>query len=131
VLAGDPVWLGEFDKLRLPYNINSLTQASATFVLGHKNVLDEQTARLRADREALYAELGRLPGLRVWPSSANFILFRTESRPAGEVFARLREQGVLIKNLSGAGGVLANCLRVTVGTPDENAAFLAALKKAL
>jgi histidinol-phosphate aminotransferase len=131
VLAGDPAWLRELDKLRLPYNINSLTQVSAEFALEHKQVLDEQAARLRGDRESLFSELGQLPGVRAWPSAANFILFRTDTKPADEVFARLRQQGVLIKNLSGAGGVLANCLRVTVGLPAENAAFLAALKLAL
>lgn len=130
MLAGDPAWLAEFDKLRLPYNINSLTQASAGFALEHKAVLDEQAARLRADREALYQALAAMPGVQVWPSAANFLLFRTAT-PADRVFARLREQRVLIKNLAGAGGVLAGCLRVTVGTPDENAAFLAALRTAL
>ena len=130
ILAGDPAWLAEFDKLRLPYNINSLTQASAGFALKHKDVLDEQAARLRAGRALLLQELAALPGVRVWPSAANFILFRT-AKPADAVFAALRQQGVLIKNLSGAGGVLADCLRVTVGTPQENAAFLAALRTAL
>lgn len=131
VLAGDPAWLSEFDKLRLPYNINSLTQASAGFALEHKDVLDAQAAQLRVDREALAQALGAMPGLRVWPSAANFILFRCERKPANDVFAALKAQGVLIKNLSGAGGVLANCLRVTVGTPQENGAFLAALRQAL
>jgi histidinol-phosphate aminotransferase len=130
VLAGDPAWLAEFDKLRLPYNINSLTQASAEFALKHKDVLDEQAARLRAERERLLQELAALTGVQVWPSAANFILFRTDAS-ADAVFAALRQQAVLIKNLSGAGGVLTNCLRVTVGTPEENAAFLAALRKAL
>jgi histidinol-phosphate aminotransferase len=130
VLAGDPAWLAEFDKLRLPYNINSLTQASAVFALKHKDVLDEQAARLRTGRARLVQDLAALPGVQVWPSAANFILFRT-GKAADTVFAALRQQGVLIKNLSGAGGVLANCLRVTVGTPDENAAFLAALSRAL
>jgi histidinol-phosphate aminotransferase len=131
VLAGDPAWLAEFDKVRLPYNINSLTQASAAFALRHKAVLDEQAAQLRAGREQLFQALSALPGVTVWPSAANFILFRTGRRPAAEVFAALRQQRVLIKNLSGAGGVLADCLRVTVGTPEENAAFLAALRNAL
>jgi len=131
VLAGDPAWLSEFDKVRLPYNINSLTQASASFVLQHRDVLDRQAAQLRASREQLARELGSLPGIRVWPSAANFILFRSETRPGTEVFEALQSSGVLIKNLSGAGGALANCLRVTVGAPDENAAFLAALKRAL
>jgi len=130
ILAGEPAWLAEFDKLRLPYNINSLTQASAGFALQHKDVLDEQAARLRAERTRLSQELAALPGVQVWPSAANFILFRT-AKPADVVFAALREQDVLIKNLSGAGGVLANCLRVTVGTPEENAAFLSAMRKTL
>ena len=130
VLAGDPAWLAEFDKLRLPYNINSLTQASAGFALKHKDVLDEQAARLRAERTRLLQELATVPGVQVWPSAANFILFRT-AQPADAVFAALRQQGVLIKNLSGNGGVLADCLRVTVGTPDENTAFLAALRQVL
>jgi len=129
VLAGEPAWLNEFDKLRLPYNINSLTQASATFALEHKDVLDAQAAQLRADRAPLFRELSALPGVKAWPSAANFILFRVPN--ASTVFARLRDQKVLIKNLAAAGGVLADCLRVTVGTPDENAAFLAALRLAL
>ena len=129
ILAGDPAWLNEFDKLRLPYNINSLTQASAEFALRHKAVLDEQAARLRAGREMLYKELAALPGVTVWSSAANFILFRIAN--AAQVFERLRERKVLIKNLAGAGGVLADCLRVTVGTPEENAAFLTALRQSI
>jgi histidinol-phosphate aminotransferase len=131
ILAGDPAWLAELDKLRLPYNINSLTQASAEFALRHKSVLDEQAALLRTEREALFRELSVLPGVRAWPSAANFILFRTERSPAAAVFEGLRFRGVLIKNLSGAGGVLSDCLRVTVGTPEENLAFLTALKRTL
>jgi histidinol-phosphate aminotransferase len=130
ILAGDPAWLAEFDKLRLPYNINSLTQVSAGFALQHKEVLDEQAARLCAERARLLQDLAALTGVQVWPSAANFILFRT-AKPADAVVAALREQGVLIKNLSGTGGVLANCLRVTVGIPEENAAFLAVLRKTL
>ncbi len=131
VLAGEPRWLEEFNKVRLPYNINALSQASVEFALTHRAVLDEQAARIRADRETLYAALADLPGLTVWPSSANFILFRVERRPAGEVFAALKEQGVLIKNLDGSHPALAGCLRVTVGAPEENVRFLDALKKAL
>lgn len=131
VLAGGPRWLDEFNKVRLPYNINALSQASAEFALTHWAVLDGQAARIRADRETLYAELADLPGLTAWPSSANFILFRVEGRPAGEVFAALKGQGVLIKNLDGSHPALAGCLRVTVGAPEENARFLDALKKVL
>ncbi|HEY8554677.1 MAG TPA: histidinol-phosphate transaminase [Burkholderiales bacterium] len=130
LLAGDPDWIAELDKLRLPYNINSLTQASIEFALAHQEAFERQCERIRAERETLYQALARLPGVTVWPSAANFLLFRTE-RPAGEVHARLREAGILIKNLDAAGGALAGCLRVTVGTPEENAAFLAALAQAL
>ena len=126
ILAGDPAWLAEFDKLRLPYNINSLTQASAVFALEHKDVLDAQAAQLRADRALLYKELAALPGVQVWPSAANFILFRVPQ--AAAVFACLREQKVLIKNLD---ATIPGCLRVTVGKPEENVAFLTALRAAL
>jgi histidinol-phosphate aminotransferase len=99
------------------------------FALEHKSVLDQQAAQLRADRALLYQELAALPGVKVWPSAANFILFRVKN--AAAVFTRLREQKVLIKNLAGAGGALSDCLRVTVGTPAENTAFLMTLKKSL
>lgn len=131
MLAGPSEWLSEIDKTRLPYNINVLTQASAEFALEHRAVLDDQTGRIRADRADLLAALSGLTGLKVYPSEANFILFRTPSGKADGIFAGLRQRGILIKNLSGAGGALADCLRVTVGTKGENAAFLVALEAQL
>ncbi|MDZ7662271.1 histidinol-phosphate transaminase [Thiohalophilus sp.] len=131
LLAGNPAWLNEFDKVRLPYNISSLTQASAEFALQNRDVLDAQTDQICADRETLYAELNKIDGLTVYPSKANFILFRTRPGKATAIFEGLKGEGVLIKNLDKAGGLLKDCLRVTVGTPEENAAFLAALKKVL
>jgi len=130
VLAGDPSWLTEFDKLRLPYNINVLTQVSAEFAVAHAEILNIQAAQIRADRAQLYLDLERVPGVRVWPSAANFLLFRT-AKPADVVFAEMRRRGVLIKNLAGAGGALAGCLRVTVGTSAENAVFLETLIQVL
>jgi histidinol-phosphate aminotransferase len=131
VLAGAAPWLQDFDKVRLPYNINSLTQASAEFALTHIDEFNGQCNRIRVEREGLYRRLAELPGIEVWPSRANFILFRTHTRPAGAVHAALRDNGILIKNLDAAGGLLRGCLRVTVGTPEENQAFLAALEKVL
>ena len=131
LLAGPAAWLAEIDKVRLPYNINVLTQASALFALQHKATLDEQTGWIRRDRAQLFAALDGLAGVQPCPSEANFILFRTPAGRADAVFDALRAQGVLIKNLSPAGGRLRDCLRVTVGTPQENAAFLAALRQAL
>ena len=129
LLAGPKAWLEEFDKLRLPYNINVLTQESADFALAHREVLDEQTRQISRDRESLFAALAAMDGITPFPSRANFILFRVEG-DADAVFASLKAQGVLIKNLNPAGGPLSGCLRVTVGTPDENAAFLQALQSA-
>jgi histidinol-phosphate aminotransferase len=129
LLAGPPEWLSELEKTRLPYNINTLTQASAELALRHRAVFDEQTARIRADREALHARLAALLGLTVFPSRANFLLFRVPEGRAGAFFEGLKAAGVLVKNLDGAGGPLRDCLRVTVGTPEENAAFLTALQK--
>ncbi len=130
LLAGPEAWLGEFDKVRLPYNINVLTQVSADFALQHRDVLEAQTAQICRDREHLWQALAALPGVTPFPSRANFILFRVAG-DADAVFAALKAQGVLIKNLNPAGGPLAGCLRVTVGRPEENAAFLQALQSAI
>lgn len=129
LLAGPTQWLVEFDKTRLPYNINILTQVSARFALSHREVLDQQTRQICTDRESLMQALMGIEGITPFPSQANFILFRVADTDA--VFAGLQEKGVLIKNLNGAGGALAGCLRVTVGTPEENEAFIIALKDVL
>lgn len=129
VLAGPGQWLAHVDKVRLPYNVNVLTQAVADKVLQHEDLLAQQAAAIRAERTRLFRDLGRLPGVRPFPSDANFLLFRTDG--AGRVFEDLKRQGILIKNLDGSHPALAGCLRVTVGTPEENARFLGALKQAV
>jgi histidinol-phosphate aminotransferase len=129
LLAGAPQWLDQLDKVRLPYNVNVLTQCVAEAVLGHADVLEAQAAAIRAERSRLAAALAARPGVTAFDSDANFILFRVPG--AQRVFEGLKERGVLIKNLAGSHPLLENCLRVTVGTPQENAAFLAALDGAL
>ena len=131
MLAGPRSWLDEFNKVRLPYNIGVLTQASAGFALAHLALMDAQAGQIRAERERLFKTLNVMKGVQAWPSQANFILFRVEQGDADRVFEGLRQHGVLIKNLNPAGGLLKNCLRVTVGTPEENAAFLGALEAVL
>lgn len=131
MLIGRGEWLGQIDKLRLPYNIGTLTQASATFALENFDVLREQTRQIRAERERVAAALAQLPALTVWPSEANFLLFGAPAGSAGAVHRRLCERGVLVKNLDGSHPTLADCLRVTVSTAEENNAFLAALAAAL
>ncbi|MDQ1362407.1 MAG: histidinol-phosphate aminotransferase [Pseudomonadota bacterium] len=131
LLAGSPKWINEFDKVRLPYNINILTQISAKFALDHADVFEKQAAEIRQQRGWLLDELKKIPDLVVYPSRANFILLRLQKADANKVFESLKKNGVLIKNLDPAGGALKQCLRVTVGAPDENRAFVAALKKSL
>jgi histidinol-phosphate aminotransferase len=123
--AGSGRWLRQFDKLRLPYNINVLTQMVAETVLAEHSVLDAQAAAIREERGRLHEAIGRLPGVTAYPSRANFILFRVND--AAGVFERLRQHKVLIKNLHGSHPWLAGCLRVTVGMPRENQIFLSAL----
>lgn len=129
LLAGRDAWLAHVDKVRLPYNINVLTQLVAEQVLRHDALLAQQAAAIKAERARLFEELQRTPGVRSFPSDANFILFKTGA--AEQVFNDLKRQGVLIKNLHGSHPALADCLRVTVGTPAENAEFLGALGKAV
>lgn len=125
-LAGLPAWLNEFDKVRPPYNVNVLTQAAADFLLDHVSVLDAQAAQLRDERTKLAAAVAQLPGAEVFPSAGNFLLVRVPD--AAAVFDALLTERVLIKNVSKMHPLLANCVRLTVGSPDENAQLLAALK---
>ncbi|MEE2729248.1 MAG: histidinol-phosphate transaminase [Pseudomonadota bacterium] len=131
MLFGPGEWLGEFEKVRLPYNINVLTEASAKFALNHYDVMKAQTTELRKNRSELLAALQNLPFSKVWPSEANFILARTRAAQARPVFERLKEAGVLIKCLDGAHPQLQDCLRFTVGTADENRLLLQALHGAM
>lgn len=126
-LVGPSAWLDEIDKVRLPYNINVLTQISATFALQHKSVFDDQTHAIRIERTHLFEALSHLQGIHAYPSEANFILTRMPERQADAVFAGLKERKILVKNLNGAHPLLQDCLRLTVGTPDENAAMVTAL----
>jgi histidinol-phosphate aminotransferase len=126
-LAGRPEWVEQLNKVRSPYNLNILTQTAALFLLERVEVLEEQAARIRADRDALATALAGLPGVTVFPSQANFLLVRVPD--ADGTFAGLLRQGVLVKNLNGP--AMKNCLRITIGTPDENRILLNALRKAL
>ncbi|KQR84924.1 histidinol-phosphate aminotransferase [Burkholderia sp. Leaf177] len=128
-LSGKASWITEFDKVRPPYNINVLTQAAADFMLDHLDVLDDQAAELRAERTRLEEAVAALPGATVYPSAGNFLLVRVPD--AAAVFETLLTSRVLIKNVSKMHPLLANCVRLTVGSAEENAQMIAALKLAL
>jgi histidinol-phosphate aminotransferase len=131
LMIGPRAWLEEINKTRLPYNVNVLTQASAEFALGNMAVLEEQARTICADRERMIDAMRRVDGIIVYPSHANFILFRVAAGRAARVYENIKSQGVLIRSFIGSTGVLGDCLRVTVGTPEENRAFIAALRGAL
>ena len=121
-------WVQEFEKLRMPYNVNSLSAAAAELLLEHRAVFERQTAAIVAERARLERALDGIPGVRRFPSAANFILARVPDGPAA--FERLRQRGILVRTLHGSHPLLAHCLRLTVGTPDENTRMLAALAQA-
>lgn len=128
-LWGNQDILKEINKIRLPYNISILDQAAAIWVLDHRAELDRQVASIVRDRVNLYQALARIEGVTVFPSEANFLLFHVPQ--AHQVFDGLRQYGILIKNLSGSHPLLQDCLRVTVGTPEENKLFLDALEQVI
>jgi histidinol-phosphate aminotransferase len=127
--AGSPAWMREFDKVRPPYNVNVLTQLVAERLLEHADVLAEQAAAIRDERGRLKAELERVPGVTAFASDANFLLARVPD--AGRVFAGMKQRGVLVKSLHGSHPLLAQCLRITVGTAEENTQCLAALRASI
>ncbi|MDB2448980.1 histidinol-phosphate transaminase [bacterium] len=127
VLIGDPAWTAEINKLRLPYNIGNLVQASAVFALDHFEVFEQQTQELVRQRAELTMQLRELPNLSVYDSQANFILVRAAAGRAAAIHQGLKDAGVLIKKLDGSHPLLAHCLRITVGSAPENARLLSAL----
>lgn len=128
-LAGPRELLQHLEKVRLPYNLSVPDQAIATYMLNHLSVLQEQTTRLREQREVLRSQLSSLRGVTVFPSEANFLLLRVPG--AARIFDGLRHRGILIKNLGKAHALLADCLRVTVSSPEENRQFLEAFQSLL
>lgn len=131
LLIGDAAWLAELEKIRLPYNVNVLTQMSAEFALENFQIIRRQTALIRAERERLTSELRGIAALQVWPSEANFVLVRTPEGRARPIFESLKQQHILVKCLDGSHPQLRDCLRLTVGEPGDSDQLLAALRSAL
>jgi histidinol-phosphate aminotransferase len=123
--AGHPAWITEIDKVRPPYNINALTQAVVPVLLQHGALLAEQAAAVRRERTRMAAALAALRNVTVFPSHANFLLIRVPD--ASQWFAALKDAGILVKKVDGWHPLLANCLRITIGTPAENNAVLETL----
>ncbi len=122
--ASDLVY--EVNKARLPYNVNSLSQKAAWFILNHDDELKDQIEKVKSGRRWLLEKMSELKGVHVYPSDANIILFRV-SGTGEKLFRDLIEDGILIRNMSRPGR-LYNCLRVCVGTEEENRLFIEALQ---
>ena len=122
-MIADTDIIDEVNKVRLPFNVNALSQRIATEALQNRMQLISDIRRIISERKRLFKELAGMDGVTPYPSDANFIFFKVKD---GErVYSGLLRKGVLIRNMK---GVADGCLRVTVGTPAENAAFIKALK---
>ena len=128
-MMGPKALLAEIDKVRPPYNISVLNYECALFALEHLDVFAAQAAELVAQRTVLLETLGAMQGVKAWNSDANMILIRVPD--ASKTFEGMKARQVLVKNVSKMHALLANCLRLTVGTADENTQMLAALKESL
>jgi histidinol-phosphate aminotransferase len=128
-LAGPAALIDEVDKVRPPYNIGALNAEATLFALAHADEFARQATLLRAERARLQAELAATPGVTPFPSDANMILVRVGNAPA--VFQGMKERGVLVKNVEAMHPLLAGCLRLTVGTAEENALMMSALRASL
>jgi histidinol-phosphate aminotransferase len=128
-LMGPGALIREIDKVRSPYNISVLNYECALFALEHQEVFEAQAHELRTQRTFVLKALAGLPGVRAYPSDANMILLRVAD--AQKTFEGMRAHRVLVKNVSKMHPLLANCLRLTVGTVDENVKMLIALKESL
>ena len=128
-LCGAAELIDEIDKVRPPYNVSALNAEAALFALEHADEYARQAALLRDERGRLQAALRAVAGVQAFPSDANMILVRVGD--ARRAFEGMKTRGVLVKHIAGLHPLLANCLRLTVGTPTENETMIQALKDSL
>jgi len=128
-LCGPAALIDEIDKVRPPYNVSVLNAEAGLFALEHADEYARQAALLMAERTRLLAALATLPGVQVFPSEANMVLVRVPDSKLA--FEGMKQRGVLVKHIAGLHPLLKNCLRLTVGTPDENQTMIRALKESL
>ncbi|HEW80742.1 MAG TPA: aminotransferase class I/II-fold pyridoxal phosphate-dependent enzyme, partial [Nitrospirae bacterium] len=116
----------EVNKVRLPFNLNSLSQKVAIETLQKKKGMSSSIRSIISERKRLFKKMQKIGGIDPDPSDANFILFKVDN--SDNIYKGLLKKQVLIRDMS---GTIKNCLRVTVGTPAENSSFLKALKQLL
>ncbi|HVF12813.1 MAG TPA: histidinol-phosphate transaminase [Actinomycetota bacterium] len=127
-LVGQPWVIEEVQKTRLPYHLSALTQAVVVTAVAHAKEILGTVETICHERERLFRELSTTRGITAYPSQANFIFFRCDSRPAQEVWNGLLDKGILVRDFSDVAGC-DGCLRVSVGTPDQDEKFLETVSK--
>ncbi|MCF7521946.1 histidinol-phosphate transaminase [Neisseria sp. ZJ106] len=125
--AGSPMVMNELAKILPPYNMNQLSLASAKFAMQHAETINRTVSELKAERERMYAALSQISRLKTFPSQANFLTVRVPD--ALELFETLKQHRILIKKLHGTHPLLEQCVRITVGSPQQNDAVLAVIRK--
>ena len=128
-MVGAAALIDEIDKVRPPYNISALNAEATLFALEHADEFAKQALVLRSERARLQAALQAVPNVKAFPSEANMILVRVPD--SKRCFEGMKARGVLVKNIAGLHPLLANCVRLTVGTPEENTLMIDALKASL
>ena len=129
-LIGEDYIIKNINKLRLPFNINTLSQKISEFSVENSNYLENQTNDIIKLRELLISKMEGIDKIKVYKSKTNFILFKVLSGTADDIFKSLISKKILIKNMSNTPG-LKNCLRVTVGSEKENNLFIQSLKNSI
>ena len=128
--AGKHPWLvAELEKVVLPYHLDSAKQAGGRLALRYVDDMEARVSFVIGERRRVTERLQQL-AVHVWPSGANFVLFRPERRHGQDVWQGLLDRGVLVRNCS-SWPRLDGCLRVTIGTVQEDDAFLTALEEVL
>ncbi|WP_455008418.1 histidinol-phosphate transaminase [Neisseria sicca] len=125
--AGSPAVMDELAKILPPYNMNQLSLATAKFALQHHDVIQTTIDILKTERERVFNELSAIGRLKAFPSEANFITVRVPDADA--LFNTLKENRILIKKLHGTHPLLAQCVRITIGSPEQNDAVLDIIRK--
>ncbi|MEQ1804281.1 MAG: histidinol-phosphate transaminase [Burkholderiaceae bacterium] len=128
-MAGAAALIEQIDKVRPPYNISALNAEATLFALEHAAEFAAQASLLREQRARLQHALAQIAGVQAFPSEANMILARVPD--ARQAFESMKQRGVLVKNVSALHPLLSNCLRLTVGAPEENTLMIDALKASL
>ena len=129
-LFGESSIIKQINKLRLPFNINSFSQKISELYTGDNDFIDAQTKEIIKSREYMLDSMKKIKNIKVYPSKTNFILFSILKGSADIVFRSLLADKLLVKNMSSTPS-LQNCLRVTVGTKEENDIFIQSLKNSI